>query len=274
MPGSALSVRPSIGSSANRWRNSEWSASSGSVASSCSSASSECDRSSMRPSACCHAQARASPSSTAKRPTRTRPSNRRVASLAHTAESRSEKGPRGRRVASTTAATLRATAVGRERPVRTVRPMGRVELTGWASTQQIGTDGTVDSEQRVTLDRPVVDVLGPRCEGAGLSLLGRAAALRTQIDVGAGARRRDRPATPGFRAGPDRARPGRDCVLAGVTRPRGTRSAAGCSSGGAAGASRSSRSSASGWSCGRRSTASIRAGGRSTCWFSAGSTSP
>ena len=35
--------------------------------------------------------------------------------------------------------------------------MGRVELTGWASTQQIGTDGTVDSEQRVTLDRPVVE---------------------------------------------------------------------------------------------------------------------
>ena len=43
------------------------------------------------------------------------------------------------------------------RPVRTVRPMGRVELTGWASTQRIGTDGTVDSEQRVTLDRPVVE---------------------------------------------------------------------------------------------------------------------
>ncbi|HEU4865174.1 MAG TPA: hypothetical protein VFT76_02900 [Actinomycetota bacterium] len=35
--------------------------------------------------------------------------------------------------------------------------MGRVELTGWASTQQIGTDGSVDSEQRVTLDRPVVE---------------------------------------------------------------------------------------------------------------------
>jgi len=35
--------------------------------------------------------------------------------------------------------------------------MARVELTGWASTQQIGTDGTVDSEQRVTLDRPVVE---------------------------------------------------------------------------------------------------------------------
>jgi hypothetical protein len=35
--------------------------------------------------------------------------------------------------------------------------MGRVELTGWASTQRIGADGTVESEQRVTLDRPVVD---------------------------------------------------------------------------------------------------------------------
>ena len=35
--------------------------------------------------------------------------------------------------------------------------MGRVELTGWASTQRIGIDGTVDSEQRVILDRPVVD---------------------------------------------------------------------------------------------------------------------
>lgn len=35
--------------------------------------------------------------------------------------------------------------------------MRRVELTGWASTQRIGIDGTVDSEQRVTLDRPVVD---------------------------------------------------------------------------------------------------------------------
>jgi hypothetical protein len=35
--------------------------------------------------------------------------------------------------------------------------VGRVELTGWASIQRIGTDGTVDSEQRVTLDRPVVD---------------------------------------------------------------------------------------------------------------------
>ena len=35
--------------------------------------------------------------------------------------------------------------------------MRRVELTDWASTQRTGIDGTVDSEQRVTLDRPVVD---------------------------------------------------------------------------------------------------------------------
>jgi hypothetical protein len=35
--------------------------------------------------------------------------------------------------------------------------MGRIELTGWTSIQQIGTDGTVDSEQRVMLDRPVVE---------------------------------------------------------------------------------------------------------------------
>ena len=36
--------------------------------------------------------------------------------------------------------------------------MGRVELTGWASTQRIGIDGTVDSEQRVTLDGPLTRV--------------------------------------------------------------------------------------------------------------------
>jgi hypothetical protein len=35
--------------------------------------------------------------------------------------------------------------------------MVRVELTGWVSTQRIDIDGAVGSEQRVTLDRPVVD---------------------------------------------------------------------------------------------------------------------
>ena len=34
--------------------------------------------------------------------------------------------------------------------------MARAELAGWASTQRIGGDGAVDSEQRVALDRAVV----------------------------------------------------------------------------------------------------------------------
>lgn len=34
--------------------------------------------------------------------------------------------------------------------------MARADLVGWASTQRTGADGAVDSEQRVTVDRPVV----------------------------------------------------------------------------------------------------------------------
>lgn len=35
--------------------------------------------------------------------------------------------------------------------------MARAELAGWASTQRVAADGGVTSEQRVTVDRPVVD---------------------------------------------------------------------------------------------------------------------
>lgn len=35
--------------------------------------------------------------------------------------------------------------------------MARAELVGWASTQRVGADGVVDSEQRVEVDRPVVE---------------------------------------------------------------------------------------------------------------------
>ncbi|HET8651232.1 MAG TPA: hypothetical protein VFM13_01545 [Gaiellaceae bacterium] len=35
--------------------------------------------------------------------------------------------------------------------------MARAELAGWASTQRVAADGAVNSEQRVTVDRPVVE---------------------------------------------------------------------------------------------------------------------
>jgi hypothetical protein len=35
--------------------------------------------------------------------------------------------------------------------------MARADLVGWASTQRIAADGAVESEQRVAVDRPVVE---------------------------------------------------------------------------------------------------------------------
>ena len=131
--------------------------------------------------------------------------------------------------------------------------MRRVELTGWASTQRIGIDGTVDSEQRVTLDRPVVD-----CSDRGA----RELAFRYWAELRRSGRRlmsvREHAGGIDLRLlgfGPVTVAlgPVETAYSSASTRTEAP-SAAGCSSGGAAGASRSSESWAIGWSCGRRST--------------------
>ena len=271
LPGRASGVPPQHRVVGEPLEELEWSASSGSVASSCSSASSECDRSSMRPSACCHAQARAAvlDREQADEDAPVEPPSG-VASPHRGVTQRRGRGGGG-------SPRPRRQHYGRQRSAR-----GRSAQSGsWKSrTDRLGFD-PADRDRRdrglgaACHPRPSGRrVLGSRCEGAGLSLLGGAAALRAQIDVGA----RSTPAGSTC----DSLVSGRSAIALGPVETAYSPASAtarhpirgGLLVGGAAGASRSSRSSANRWSCGRRSTASIRAEVRSTCSSSAGSTLP